>query len=453
MTMLGSAETRDETTPADAVETDRSLAAPSIVRPDASRTVRVGFIPLLDIAVLVAAVEQGFAAREGLNLQLIKDVSWANIRDRLAFHQFDVAHMLAPMTVASHLGLGSNPSAAFAPFALGRGGNAITLSTALFREMQAIGGLDGSEGALANALALKRVIEARRAAGRKPLVFAMTYPFSSHNYEFRFWMGTAGIHPDRDVIMTVVPPPLTADAITAGAIDGFCVNAPWNMIAVARGVGRVVAVKADLWPAAPEKVLGVRPDWADSHPETLSRLLVALDAAARWCDVPENRAPLAAMLAGPAYVGAPEDIVRTLLTDRFLVDPDGRMRDIPSYLTFHDEAANFPWVSEALWLYSQMVRWGQTTLSEEGEARAAAAYRPDLYRAALAHSGTPIPRLDRKTEGSRTPVKIPTMTGSMTLRPDPFIDGRPFHADRLAEYVAGFPVATPFAGSLAADTP
>lgn len=451
--MLGSSETHDAAVPADASESGRPTAAPAIVCHDAARTVRVGFIPLLDIAVLVAAVEQGFAAREGLDLQLIKDVSWANIRDRLAFHQFDVAHMLAPMTVASHLGLGSNPSAAFAPFALGRGGNAITLSTVLYREMQKLGDLDGSEGALANALALRRVIEARRAEGRKPLVFAMTYPFSSHNYEFRFWMGTAGIHPDRDVTMTVVPPPLAADAITAGAIDGFCVNAPWNMIAVARGVGRVVAVKADLWPAAPEKVLGVRPDWAEKHPETLSRLLVALDAAARWCDVPGNRAPLAAMLADAAYVGAPEDIVRTLLTDRFLVDLDGRMRDIPKYLTFYEEAANFPWVSEALWLYGQMVRWGQTTLSADGAARAAAAYRPDIYRSALGRSGTPIPRHDRKTEGSSVPVTVPTLNGALRLRPDPFIDGRPFYADRLAEYVAGFPIATPPGGSPAGDTP
>jgi NitT/TauT family transport system ATP-binding protein len=264
-------------------------------------------------------------------------------------------------------------------------------------------------------------------------------------------MATAGIHPDRDVTMTVVPPPLTADAIAAGAIDGFCVNAPWNMIAVARGVGRVVAVKADIWPGAPEKVLGVRPDWAADHPETLSRLLVALDAAARWCDEPANRAPLAAMLAGATYVGAPEDIVRTLLADRFLVDPDGRMRDIPSYLTFHREAANFPWVSEGLWLYSQMVRWGQTTLSDEGVARAAAAYRPDLYRAALAHGDTPIPRLDHKMEGSATPVAIPAVSGLVTLPAAPFVDGRTFDADRLAEYIAAFPITTPFAGAPSAD--
>src|SRR5215208_1029755 len=188
-------------------------------RPVPERLVRVGFIPLVDMAVLVAAAEQGFARREGIRLQLIKDVSWSNIRDRLAFRQFDAAQMLSPMPIASQLHLGSNPYPCFTPFALGRGGNAITLSVELYREMQAVAGLDGSEDALTNGVALKQVIEQRRWAGRKPLVFAMTYPFSSHNYEFRFWLAAAGINPDTDVTMTIVPPPLTVDAMTTRAID------------------------------------------------------------------------------------------------------------------------------------------------------------------------------------------------------------------------------------------
>ena len=409
-----------------------------------SRTVRVGFIPLLDIAVLVAAVEMGFAAREGLRLELIRDVSWANIRDRLAFRQFDVAHMLAPMPVASMLGLGSNPSPTFTPFALGRGGNAITLSIGLYRDMQAAAGLAGAEDALTNARALKRLIDMRKRNGDKPLVFGMTYPFSSHNYEFRYWLGAGGVHPDRDVTMTVVPPPFTADALASGAIDGFCVNAPWNMLAVARGVGRVVAVKADIWPSSPEKVLGVRPDWADKNAETLARLLVALDRAAEWCDGPANRGELAAMLT--AYVDAPEDLVRHLLLDQFLVDPDGRFRTIPDYLTFHGQAATFPWISEALWTYSQMVRWGQAVYSPEGEAAAASAYRPDLYRAALAGGGRAIPSMDAKPEGSAAPISVPSSQGPLQLAASPFIDGKTFNPPRIPDHVDSFDIRGAFPG-------
>lgn len=408
-------------------------------RSGGARLVRAGFIPLIDMAILAVAAECGFAMREGITLQLVKDVSWSNIRDRLAFRQFDVAHMLAPMPVAAQLGLGSNPLPAFSPFALGRGGNAITLSLALHREMTARTGLAADADALTAARALKTVIDDRRARGEAPLVFAMTYPYSSHNYEFRFWMAAGGIHPDRDVMMTVVPPPLTADALAAGAIDGFCVNAPWNMIAVEAGVGRVVATKLDLWPSAPEKVLGVRPDWADSNPETLSRLLVALDAAARWCDLPQNRAHLAEILANDAYIGTSADVLLRLLDGHFTIDPDGRVREIPDYFTFHSDAANFPWESEALWIYSQMVRWGQTAFEPAHVTEAARAFRPDIYRAALGHTGTAIPLADRRMEGL-DPAVIATTRGDLVLAGDQFIDGRIFDPERIADYVAGFDI-------------
>jgi len=406
-----------------------------------ARTVRVGFVPLVDIAVLVAAAEQGFAEREGLRLDLVRDVSWSNIRDRLAFRQFDVAHALAPMPVASQLKLGSNPFASFTPFALGRGGNAITLSLPLYREMAELADLDGTEDALANARALKQVIDRRARDGRSPLVFGMTYPFSSHNYEFRFWMAAGGIHPDRDVTMTVVPPPFTADAITAGAIDGFCVNAPWNLIAVERGVGRIVATKRDIWPSSPEKVLSVRPEWAAANEETLSRLIVALDAAARWCDAPDNHGTLADLLAMPAYVGAPAEAFRALLGGRVAVDPNGLVREIPDYLVFHRGTANFPWVSQAQWIFSQMVRWGQVPYSSEGAATAALAYRPDIYRAALGNSAS-VPLDPVKVEGMEGDTVVDTTAGASALAPEPFLEGGAFDPSDIPGYLGGFPFHT-----------
>ena len=403
-------------------------------RPVPERLVRVGFIPLVDMAVLVAAAEQGFARREGIRLQLIKDVSWSNIRDRLAFRQFDAAQMLSPMPIASQLHLGSNPYPCFTPFALGRGGNAITLSVELYREMQAAAGLDGSEGALANGMALKQVVEQRRQSGRKPLVFAMTYPFSSHNYEFRFWLAAAGINPDTDVTMTIVPPPLTVDAMTARAIDGFCVNAPWNMIAVEKGVGRMVATKADIWPSAPEKVLGVSPEWAEENPETLSRLIVALDAAARWCDDRQNHGALADMMSDPAYVGVPSELILRLLSGQLTVDPDGRTRQVANYLTFNDQSANFPWISHALWIYSQMVRWGQVAFDVAGLSQVQAAYRPDMYREVLGNLGRSVPSIDSKIEG---------------VGPEKFIDGRTFVPEDIPGYVAGFDIRNGINASIA----
>ncbi|PSH59149.1 CmpA/NrtA family ABC transporter substrate-binding protein [Phyllobacterium sophorae] len=403
------------------------LAMPAAIRSEGTRLVRAGFIPLVDASVLIAAAEFGFAAREGIQLDLVKDVSWANIRDRLAFRQFDIAHMLAPMPVASALGLGSNPSPVITPFSLGRGGNAITLSVQLYRRMQAKAGLTGHEDALANAKALKLVIEEMREKGEALPVLGMTYPFSSHNYELRYWLAAGGIHPDHDVKLVVVPPPMTSDALSAGAIDGFCVGAPWNMVAVARDVGRIVAVKEDIWPSSPEKVIGMRPEWAAQNPEILSRLLVALDRAAAWCDVSDNRSELGHVLAEPRYLDAPFDIVHRVLLGRFTTDPDGTDRTVPEYFSFHREGANFPWISQAQWIFSQMVRWGQVAYSPETSQQVSSAFRPDLYRHALGPRSD-IPSDDLRIEGNATD--------------DGFIDGAVFDPQRIAGYLQGFDIAS-----------
>ncbi len=401
------------------------LPAPARALSEGPKILRAGFIPLVDASVLIAAAEFGFAAKEGLTLELVKDVSWANVRDRLAFRQFDVAHMLSPMPVASMLGLGSNPSPTVTPFSLGRGGNAITLSTRLFERMRDAAGLQETASALENARALAVVVKDIKERGEPQPTLAMTYPFSSHNYEFRYWLAAGGIDPDSDVKLVVVPPPLTSDALAAGAIDGFCVGAPWNMVASERGVGRIVAAKQDIWPSAPEKVIGMRPDWAESHPETVSRLIVALDAAARWCDRIENHDALAEALADPRFIAAPVNIIRHVLAGEFSLDAKGNRRVIDDYFLFHRHFANYPRPSQALWIYSQMVRWGQADMSLGNARAAASAYRPDLYRAALGADSAP-PDADIRVEGDHDG--------------DRFMDGHIFDPTKFGDYVSGFPV-------------
>jgi NitT/TauT family transport system ATP-binding protein len=401
------------------------LAAPARAAGEGPKVLRAGFIPLVDASVLIAAAEFGFARNEGLTLDLVKDVSWANVRDRLAFRQFDIAHMLSPMPVASMLGLGSNPSPTITPFSLGRGGNAITLSTRLYERMREKAELPIGASALDNAQALAGALADMRARGEPTPTFGMTYPFSSHNYEFRYWLAAGGIDPDRDVKLVVVPPPMTSDALAAGAIDGFCVGAPWNMVASERGVGRIVAAKQDIWPSAPEKVIGMRPEWAQSHPETVSRLIVALDAAARWCDRPENHDALAETLADMRFLAAPMHIIRRVLAGEFSLDASGNRRVIPDYFRFHSGYANYPRPSQALWIYTQMIRWGQVAHSAEGARRAASAYRPDLYRNALGDAASPADgdlRIEGGSDGDR------------------FMDGHVFDPADIPAYVARFPV-------------
>ena len=116
------------------------------------------------------------------------------------------------------------------------------------------------------------VIVARERADLEPLTFGMVYPFSCHNYELRYWLAAAGIDPDRDVRLVVIPPPFLVDALRAGQIDGFCVGEPWNSVAVDAGVGAIVTPTTAFWPLSPEKVLGCRAEWAQRYPEQLARL-------------------------------------------------------------------------------------------------------------------------------------------------------------------------------------
>ena len=240
------------------------------------RRVRLGFIPLADCAVLIAAQEQGFFARHGLAVQLVREPSWANIRDKVDSGALDGAHMLAPMVLAAGRDVsGAGVRPLVTAFSLGLNGNAITVSRALHARMS-----EADPAAMAEqpctARALRAVIAADRRAGRAPLTFATVFTFSAHDLQLRDWLCAVGIDPDRDVRLVVIPPPQMADHLEAGLIDGYCVGEPWNSQAVARGIGCIVISGYEFWNNAPEKVLGVTRDWAEAHPRTHLTLLMAL---------------------------------------------------------------------------------------------------------------------------------------------------------------------------------
>ncbi len=357
----------------------------------------IGFMPLLDCATLVVAAERGFAAAEGLDLRLVRETSWANIRDRIIVGHFDAAQMLAPMTIASTLGIGHIRLPVIAPISLGLGGNAITVSLPLWEEMAREGAAAGNF-TRAQGAALERVIAARERAQLEPLTFGMVYPFSCHNYELRYWLAAAGIDPDRDVRLVVIPPPFLVDALRAGQIDGFCVGEPWNSAAVDAGVGAIVTPTSAIWPLSPEKVLGCRAEWAERYPGQLAALLRAIQRAALWSERPENHADLARLLSEPRHVGAAAEVLQRGLANRLALLPAAEPVALPDFYVPARHAATFPWVSHALWIYAQMVRWRQIEFSAAHVAAVRGAYRPDLYRAALASLDVGIPASDMKVE-------------------------------------------------------
>jgi two-component system, oxyanion-binding sensor len=342
----------------------------------------IGFIPLIDAAALIVAVDKGFTAEEGLDVTLVREVSWSNVRDKLNIGLFDAAHVLAPVAVASSLGLGHVKVPITAPFNLGLNGNAITVSPSLHAGIMSE--LEGDAiDPMATARALARVVAARRKSGAEPLTFGMTFPFSTHNYQLRFWMAAGGVDPDEDVRLVVLPPPFMVDSLASGHVDAFCVGAPWNSIAVDLGVGHILHFVSEILVHAAEKVLAVRQNWAEKNPDTVARLIRALLRAGEFIERPENRSETAVLLAAPDRVGVDADIIQRTLDGRLKISPDGTTRENGRYLLVAREGAARPDPMQAAWLYAQMVRWGQARLSPEALEIAEAVFRPDLYDAAL----------------------------------------------------------------------
>ena len=390
-----------------------------------------GFLPLLDSVLLALAREKGFAEDEGLELRLVRETSWANIRDRAAVGHFDIAQMLAPMPIAASLGLTPLATPMITPVVLGLGNNAITVSKDLWQAM-ADHGAPGDLAAGPAGAALRQVV----ASSPRKLRFGVVHQTSSHNYELRYWLAASGIRPDVDTEIVVLPPPLLPEALGSGGIDGYCVGEPWNSVGVATQGAHIATVKASIWQSSPDKVIGMRTAWAEAHPDLVAGVIRAIYRAGIWCSDPANLEEAAGIMAGAAYLNHPRGIVERALTG-MLDAGGGRVRHVPDYFITHASAANFPWKSHALWYYSQMVRWGEVSQSANNATVAAGTFRPDLYRAALAPLGAAAPAADYKTDGERKqPGPLPAGPSSLILGPDLFFDGSVFDPDRLDSYIA-----------------
>jgi nitrate/nitrite transport system substrate-binding protein len=394
----------------------------------------LGFVPLVDAAPLVVAREKGFFAAEGLSVRLVREASWAALRDRVCSGVFDGGHMLAAIPVANAFALGGWRVPLAAPMTLNLNGNGVTLSLTLWDELAAE---DASvrAGDLSAARALAGVVRRRRAQGRKLPTFGVVFPHSSHNYMLRYWLAAGGVDPDCDVRLEVVPPPQMIAYLTAGRIDGYCVGAPWNDLAETHGVGTLAISGHDIWNNAPEKVLGVTAAWAARRPATLRALLRALLRAGEWLDQPANRAEAAYWMARPDVLHVPEAVVEKAL--RIGGDNEGG-------LYFHRHAATFPWASRAIWTLSQMRRWGQVGVGAL-PAAAAAVCDPAIYRLAAADIGLPVPAVDGKRDGEHgAPWTMVAADGhAITLGADRFCDGAVFDPARFDAYLAGFAIGRP----------
>lgn len=385
---------------------------------------RIGFIALTDCAPLVVAREKGFFERHGLKVSLVREPSWANMRDKVALGALDAAHMLAPMPLAATLGAGGWKKPQVTSFVLALNGNAVTISAKLWNRLVDLEpGLPLARGEAGNVL--RRVISADRKAGRPQLTFATVFNYSSHQIQLRYWLASAGIDPDRDVNLVIVPPPQMTDRLAVGEIDGFCVGDPWNSLAVLRGVGRILISGYEIWNNRMEKVVGVNRDWVERNPLTHKAMLMALIEAAEWLDRPENRLEGVEIIARPEYIG-PEaaEAIRLGMLGILRYGPDVGPEHMPDFHVFSRYAANFPWRSQAEWYLSEMRRWRLIDPDTDITAVADAVFRPDLYREAAATLDRPFPLIDRKPEGLHAgPWMLAQASDAIPMGADLFFDG------------------------------
>jgi two-component system, oxyanion-binding sensor len=339
----------------------------------------LGVMPLTDSAPLVAADALGLFAREGLSVVLNAERSWAAMRDKLAAGRSDGAALLAPMPLAAALGLDPVATPILTVAALNQGGSAFCVTPELHARLCEHGG-GPQTSPQAWARALQRLVQAE-AGHRPPPTLAHVYPYSTHHYELRYWLAGAGLHPERDLNLVTVPPPLMVEQLQQSRIDGAWVGSPWPALAAATGCAKVLFDKQQFWSSGPEKVFAVTAPWAKAHPATLAALLRALMAAGRWLDEPANHAQAARWLRGTLMPDAPAALLEQELKT----------------LRFHTGLAGFPWRSQARWLLGQMQRWQHLPVNADLEA-ALACWRPELYRD-VAHSlGEALPRDDEKPE-------------------------------------------------------
>jgi ABC-type nitrate/sulfonate/bicarbonate transport system substrate-binding protein len=341
----------------------------------------LGFIPLTDSAPLIVAKELGFFSQWGLEVKLQKQNSWATLRDKLHGGILDAAQMLAPMPIASSLGLGVSATKVITPLVLSLNGNAITLSERLHEEVLRANGIAHVTLPMA-AYLLEKVIAGRLEQGKPKLSFATVFPYSCHNYQLLDWLSSAGIGQD-DVDIVIVPPINMVAFLHSGEIDGCCVGGPWNAKAVRAGIGLTALTSFDIWQDSPEKVLAMLESWYQANPNTALALCAALKQACVWLDSIPNRFEAARLLSQEKYLDAKLDVIAPSLLGSCLTHISKPPRSIPSYNQFsatHHGSINQPEHIRGEWLLKQMDNAGHLQGKQIPKGFITTVFRPDIYQ-------------------------------------------------------------------------
>ncbi|MEY3971257.1 MAG: hypothetical protein RLZZ80_955 [Pseudomonadota bacterium] len=289
---------------------------------------KVGFIPITCATPIIMAHPMGFYSKQGLDVEVVKTAGWAVIRDKTLNKEYDAAHMLSPMPLAISLGAGAAPQPYTMPAVENINGQAITL-------------------------AMKHK-DRRDPKSWKGFKFAVPFDYSMHNYLLRYYVAEYGLDPDTDIQIRVVPPPEMVANLRAGNIDGFLAPDPVNQRAVYDGVGFIHILSKEIWDGHPCCAFAASKEFVTSMPNTYGALLRAIVQATAYARKPENRKEIAAAISPTNYLNQPVTVVEQVLTGTY-ADGLGNVKKDANRIDFDP----FPWESFAVWILTQMQRWGQ----------------------------------------------------------------------------------------------
>jgi nitrate/nitrite transport system substrate-binding protein len=309
--------------------------------------IKLGFIPLTDCASVVMAHELGLFAKHGLDVEVSKEASWANIRDKILIGELTGAHCLFGMPFSVYTGVGGTAGQEMhVAMVLNNNGQAITLSKDFcdkvgFRQVD------------------KVATSVESMKGKKEVSFAMTFPGGTHDLWLRYWLAAAGVDQKTVKVITIPPPQMVAN-MKVGNMDGYCVGEPWNGLAAQQGIGFTHVSTQDIWKHHPEKALVINKHFSVERRDELKAVMRAVLEASIWLDDLGNRKQASGIIGGQSYVNAPPEVIEARLLGRYdLGCNQGEHAYTDDYMLFHNKGfVNLPRKSHAIWFMAQYVRFG-----------------------------------------------------------------------------------------------
>ena len=356
--------------------------------PIEKKDLKVGFIPITCATPIIMAKPMGFYEKQGLNVEVIKTAGWAVIRDKTINKEYDAAHMLSPMPLAITMGVGSKSIPYTMPAVENINGQAITLAS--------------------------KHKGVKTAADMKGFKFGVPFDYSMHNFLLRYVLAEGGVDPDRDVQIRAVPPPEMVANLRAGNLDGYLGPDPFNQRAVYDGAGFIHILTKEIWEGHPCCAFAASKDFVTKLPNTYRALMKAIMEATAFASKPENRKQIAEAIAPANYLNQPVTVIEQVLTGTF-ADGLGNVRKEPNRIDFDP----FPWHSFAIWIMTQMKRWGQL----KGDVDYAKVAR-EVYLA------TDAMRLMKEVG-----MKAPTTTSKKIM-----VMGKEFDSSKPEAYLASFAI-------------